>query len=102
MKMMRKLRMLLAKEGKPRTIAEELILPAAKVIVSAMVGEKVAEVLNLVTLSNDTVNKQIHKISYNVKEHLIERTDFANKSHLLCYVKYEFEGKIIENVLFCR
>jgi hypothetical protein len=31
-----------------------------------------------------------------------ESTDFANKSHLLCYVRYEFEGKIIEDLLFCR
>jgi hypothetical protein len=31
-----------------------------------------------------------------------ESTDFANKSHLLCYVRYEFEGKIIEILLFFR
>jgi hypothetical protein len=31
-----------------------------------------------------------------------ESTDFANKSHLLCYVRYELEGKITEDLLFCR
>jgi exoribonuclease II len=31
-----------------------------------------------------------------------ESTDFANKSLLLCYVIYGFEGKIIEDLLFCR
>jgi exoribonuclease II len=69
-----------------------------------------------VALSNDTVKKRIGKISDNVKEQLIEiicksrnyslqvdeNTDFANKSYLLCYVRYEFEGKIIEDLLFCR
>jgi hypothetical protein len=49
--------MLKAKAGKPHTIAEELILPAAKAMVSAKVGEKAAKDLNLVTLSNDTVKK---------------------------------------------
>jgi hypothetical protein len=31
-----------------------------------------------------------------------ESTDFANKSNLLCCVRYENEGKIIEDLLFCR
>jgi regulator of replication initiation timing len=107
--------MLIAKVGKIHTIAEELILPAAKAMVSAMVGEKAAKDLNLVALSNDKLRKRTDKISDNVKQ-LIERicksqnyrlqvdesTDFANKSHLVCYVRYEFEGKIIEDLLFCR
>jgi hypothetical protein len=78
--------------------------------------KKTAKDLNLVALSNDTVKKKrIDKISDNVKEQLIERickslnyslqvdesTEFANKSHLLCYVRYEFEGKIVEDLLFC-
>jgi hypothetical protein len=46
--------MLIAKAGKTHTIAEELILPAAKAMVSAVVGEKAAKDLNLVALSNDT------------------------------------------------
>jgi hypothetical protein len=106
--------MLIAKAEKPHTIAEELILPAAKAMFSAMVGEKAAKDLNLVTLANDTAKKRIDKISDNAKEQLIERicksqnyslqvdesTDFANKYNLLCYVRYEFEGKIIEDLLF--
>jgi hypothetical protein len=65
--------MLIAKAGKPHTIAEELILPAAKDMFIAMVGEKAAKDLNLVALSNDTVKKRTDKISDNVKEQLIER-----------------------------
>jgi hypothetical protein len=85
-------------------------------MVSAVVGEKAAKDLNLVALSNDTVKKRIDKISDNVKEQLIESicksqncslqvdesTDSANKSHLLWNVRYEFEGNIIEDLLFCR
>ncbi|KAJ1137675.1 hypothetical protein NDU88_004073 [Pleurodeles waltl] len=107
--------MLIAKAGKPHTIAEELIVPAAKAMVSAMVGEKAAKDLDLVPLSNNTVKRRIDKMSDNIKEQLIERicksqyyslqvesTDIANKSHLLCYVRYEFERNIIEDLLFCR
>jgi hypothetical protein len=47
--------MLIATAGKPHTIAEELILPAAKAMVSAMVGEKAAKDLNFVALSNDMI-----------------------------------------------
>jgi hypothetical protein len=49
--------MLIAKAGKPHTIAEELILPADKAMVSAVVGEKAAKYLNLVELSKVTVKK---------------------------------------------
>ncbi|XP_078503770.1 zinc finger BED domain-containing protein 5-like [Lissotriton helveticus] len=108
--------MLIAKAGKPHTIAEELIVPAAKAMVTAMVGEKAAKDLHLEPLSNNTVKKRIDNISDNIKEQLIERickslhyslqvdetTDIANKSHLLCYVRYDFEGNIIEDLLFCR
>jgi predicted CoA-binding protein len=72
--------MLIVKAGKPHTIAEELILPAAKAMVSAMVGQKAAKNLNLVALSNDMVKKLTDKISDNVKEQLIER---ICKSHKL-------------------
>ncbi|XP_069063693.1 zinc finger BED domain-containing protein 5-like [Pleurodeles waltl] len=69
--------MLIAKAGKPHTIAEELIVPAAKAMVSAMVGEKAAKDLDLVPLSNNTVKRRIDKI-------------------------YKFERNIIEDLLFCR
>jgi hypothetical protein len=57
MKVSYEVTMLIAKAGKSHTIAKELILPAAKAMVSEMVGEKAAKDLNLVALSNDTVKK---------------------------------------------
>jgi hypothetical protein len=70
-------------------------------MVSEMVGEKAAKDLNLVALSNDTVKKANWKNFRQRKKQLIEiicktqyyslqvdeSTDFANKSHLLCYVR---------------
>jgi hypothetical protein len=53
--------MLLAKAGKRHTIAEELILPAAKAMVGAMVGQKAAKDLNLVALSKDTEKSELTK-----------------------------------------
>jgi len=40
--------LLVAKNGKPCTIAEELILPAAKIMVSAILGDKTSKELNTV------------------------------------------------------
>ena len=45
---------LVAKSLKPHTIAESLLLPAAIAMVSAMHGEKVANALKTIPLSNDT------------------------------------------------
>ena len=48
---------LIAKTGKPHTIAEEVILTAAKIMVSALINKKAAKDLSLIPLSNDTVKK---------------------------------------------
>ena len=58
---------LIAKTEKPHTIAKELILPAAKIMVSALINEKAANDLSLIPLSNDTVKKTVcHPISRNI------------------------------------
>ena len=48
---------------KAYTIAENLVLPAAKILVRNLIGEKDAEKLNFVSLSNDTVRRRIHDMS---------------------------------------
>ena len=50
---------LIAKAGKPHTIGEELILPAAKELVAIMCSEKIASELDVVPLSTDTVGLRI-------------------------------------------
>ncbi|KAL4136257.1 hypothetical protein QTP88_007808 [Uroleucon formosanum] len=69
--------LLIGKSGKPHTIAEDLILPAAKAMVSAMIGEEAANSLNKIALSNDTIKKRIDRLSGNIKEQLLKR---INKS----------------------
>jgi hypothetical protein len=49
----------IAKAGKPHTIGESLLLPAAKDMSSSVLGEKVAKQLESVPLSNNTVSRQI-------------------------------------------
>lgn len=49
----------IAKCGKPHTIGEELILPAAKDMVTCMLGVPSAKQLDMISLSNDTVRRRI-------------------------------------------
>ena len=90
---------LIAKAGKPHTVGENLILPAAKQIVEVMLGEKAVQPINLISLSDNTVKRRIDDMADNVSEQLIqsiresrfyalqldESTDIANVSNLLAY-----------------
>ena len=107
---------LIAKAGKPHTIGENLILPTAKQIVEVMLGEKVVQPINLISLSDNTVKRRIDEMADNVCEQLVqnikesrfyalqldESTDIANVSNLLAYVRYEENGEIKEDFLFCK
>ena len=48
---------------KAHTIAENLVLPAAKILVQNLIGKKEAEKLNSVSLSNDIMRQRIHDMS---------------------------------------
>ena len=47
--------LLVASNKKPHTIAEELIMPAAKVLVKHVIGDKAVSKLNSVSVSNNTI-----------------------------------------------
>lgn len=108
--------LLIAKSGKPYTIAEELILPAAKSMCNIIIGEGAAKELSTVPLSNDTVKRRIDEMSQNIQEQLIsklkstkmyalqldESTDLTDKSHLLAFVRYENDNALFEELLFCK
>ena len=98
---------LLAKEQKPQTIAESLILPAAIAMTTAMHGGKIASALKQIPLSNDTVSKRIIDIAVDMKFQRIERlkkcrfslqlyesTDLTSVAQLLVFVCYSYEGKL--------
>uniref|UniRef100_A0A3B1IGP9 Uncharacterized protein n=1 Tax=Astyanax mexicanus TaxID=7994 RepID=A0A3B1IGP9_ASTMX len=107
---------LIAKAGKPHTIGESLILPAAKEMVSVMLGEKPCKQLNLISLSDNTVERRINEMAHDVTQQLIKRvresrfyaiqldesTDIANLSNLLAFVRYEHNREIFEDILFCK
>lgn len=45
---------LIAKAGKPHSIGEHLVKPAAKVMTNILFGETASDAINRVPLSNDT------------------------------------------------
>ncbi len=104
----------IGKLGKPHTIAETLILPAAQDMCRIMIGDSAAAKLGAVPLSNDTVARRIEDMSNDIREQLIEfvkkspyyalqldeSTDIAGQAQLLTYVRYL--RAIEEDVLFCR
>ncbi|VVC44415.1 Hypothetical protein CINCED_3A006652 [Cinara cedri] len=51
--------LIIAKDGKPHTIGETLVLPAAKEIVRCVLGDKAAKEIEKVSLSNDTVKEEL-------------------------------------------
>lgn len=106
----------IAKCGKAHTIGEELVLPAAKDMVTCIFGENSAKQLNIIPLSNDTIRRRVEIMALNVKEKLVDRiknsmffaiqldesTDVTNYAQLMVYVRYIFQTKIEEEYLFCE
>lgn len=53
----------IAKNGKPHTIGETLVLPAAKNMVQAVLRTKAAKEIDKVSLSNTSVKRRIDDMS---------------------------------------
>ncbi|XP_058617525.1 zinc finger BED domain-containing protein 5-like [Onychostoma macrolepis] len=99
----------IGKLGKPHTIAETLILPAAQDMCRIMIGDSAAAKLGAVPLSNDTVARRIVDMSNDIREQLIEfvkkspyyalqldeSTDIAGQAQLLTYVSRTLQEKMI-------
>ena len=62
---------LVAKNKKPHTIAEELIMPAAKVLVKHVIGNKAVSKLNRVSVSNNTIQRRVTEMSTDLKGQVI-------------------------------
>jgi hypothetical protein len=62
---------LIAKNKKPRTIGETLLLPAAMKMCEIMHGENYGEALKTVPLSNNTVMRHIESMLEDIKEQLL-------------------------------
>jgi len=95
--------LLVAKNKKCHTIAEDLIMPAAKALVKHVIGEEAVSKLNSVSVSNNTIQRRIKEMSTDINEQVItevqgskygfaiqldESTDVSNCAQLLVYVRY--------------
>jgi hypothetical protein len=100
---------------KPHTIGESLILLAAIDMVQTMLGEKCAQQLHNIALSNNTVSQRISDISEDLEEQMMEKlrnnryaiqinkaTDCSGVAHLIAYVRYVENKTLNEDVLFCK
>ncbi|KAG0429512.1 SCAN domain-containing protein 3, partial [Dictyocoela muelleri] len=106
--------LLIAKTGKPHTIAKTLIQPAISSFlrnVLKMNDEKISQL----PLSNDSVRRRIDCMSDNVESQLIqilrvkkfslqldESTVRDSQALLLAYVRYVDNGEFKEEMLFCN
>ncbi|XP_068242269.1 zinc finger BED domain-containing protein 5-like [Palaemon carinicauda] len=95
--------LLVAKNMKAHTIAESLIMPAAKILVSHVIGEEAVAKLESVSVSNNTVQRRIEEMSVDIADQVVEgvksskygfaiqldeSTDVTNCSQLLVYVRF--------------
>ena len=106
---------IIAIKSKPHTLAESVILPACKIMVKCMFGEKFEKELNNIPLSNDTINRRILDISKNIEGTVQkkisnsnfaltvdESTDISNKSHIIAFVRFIDGDEIINQFLCCK
>ena len=108
---------LIGKHGKPHTIGETLVKPAALLMANIMLGTAAKDKLSLVPFSNDIVKNRIDDISEDILHQVVadlkashtkfslqldETTDFANLSQLIAFVRYVKGDKIKEEFLFCK
>ncbi len=106
---------LVAKRMKSHTFAENLIMPACKIIVRPMLGEEAESELSKVPVSDNTISRRVDDMSNNISSILSEilqnnkfalqvdeTTDVTGKVQLLEFVRFENEGEIMENLFCCK
>ena len=100
--------LIVAKNKKPHTIAEEHIMPAAKVLAKQVISDEAVSNLNSVPLSNNTIQRAITEMSTDINEQVItevqgskygfaildKTTDVSNCAQLLVFVRYATKDSI--------
>ena len=101
--------LLVAKNKKPHTIAEELIMPEAKMLVKHVIGDEAVSKLNSFSMSNNIIQRRITEMSSDINKQVItkeqgskygfaiqldESTDVSNCAQLLVYVHYATKDAI--------
>lgn len=108
---------LIAKQGKPHTIGETLVKPAALKMANLILGTAAEGKLSQIPLSNDTVSDRIEDMSKGILAQVVadlisspakfslqldETTDVSNLSQLAVFVRYVKDDMIKEEFLFCK
>uniref|UniRef100_A0A8C4RV02 Uncharacterized protein n=1 Tax=Erpetoichthys calabaricus TaxID=27687 RepID=A0A8C4RV02_ERPCA len=110
------LSLLAAKQNKPHTVVEKLVLPSAIEIVSIMFNDKMASVLKSIPCSDNTVQRRIKDISEDLIPQVVEKiiaakefsmqldesTDISGEAQLVVFVRVPDSEDIIEHILLCR
>jgi len=106
--------LLVAQNMKAHTIAELLVLPAAKRLVRNLLGEKDVAKLDSVSLSNDTAKRRIREISVDIADQVKEgikaskfgfaiqvdkSTNITNCCQLLIYARYIQDNNVKTELL---
>lgn len=107
---------LIAKCSKPHNIAETLILPAVREIISTVMHQDPTEVIKVLPLSDTSVQRRIDEMALDVEEQLVtilrvtqfslqmdESTLPGNEALLMGYVRYfDKDHKLQEEMLFAE
>ena len=108
---------LIAKQGKPHTIGETLVKPAALKMANIMLGKAAENKLSQIPLSNDTISSRIDDMSNDILAQVVadlisspakfslqldETTNVSSLSQLAVFVRYVKDDMIKEDFLFCR
>ncbi len=105
---------LVSKKMKYHTIAENLIMPACKIIVRTMIGEEAESELSKVPVSGNTISRRVDDLSNisgilsevlqnnNFALQVDESADITDKAQLLAFVRFGNEGEIMENYFCCK
>lgn len=107
---------LVAKDMKPHTVAESLILPACCAMVRTMLGPESEAEIKKIPLSDNTISRRIDDMSADIEKSVFEvvkksqmyalqadeSTDISGKAQLLVFIRYIADNKIVEQFLCCK
>ena len=108
---------LIAKQGKPHTVGEKLVKPAALKMANIMLGKAAENKLSQIPISNDAISNIIDKMSDDILAQIVsdlfsspakfglqldETTDVASLSQIAVFVRYVKEDVIKEDFIFCQ
>jgi hypothetical protein len=102
-----------AKSKKPYTIGEELIKPCLLQACEEVLGKQAVKRMKIIAMSANTVKRRIEDMAEDTESQVIEMvknstfysiqldesTDITNKAVLLCFVRFECQGELKEELL---